>query len=98
MVLYRSVTNIISLAQLFFKGTSCIRIEVMHFNETIKILEVKCQFTVCCDIQGEETHPGMNCYTEVQVMSWGQICVFKDNLDEARQPNATPGYNAKQDD
>lgn len=30
-------------------------------------------------------------------MSRGQIHVFEDNLDEARQPNGTPGYNAKDD-
>lgn len=89
MVLYRSVTNIIPLAQLFFKRSFWVRIEVMHFNETIKILEVKCQFTVRCDIQDEKTHPGTNCYTEEQIMSREQIHVFKDNLDEARQPNAT---------
>lgn len=54
VILYRSVTNITPLAQLFFKGTFWVRIEVMHFNETIKIIEVKCQFTVCCDIQDKK--------------------------------------------
>lgn len=31
-------------------------------------------------------------------MLQGQIQVLKDNLDEARQPNASPDYSAKQDD